>query len=344
MSYQRILKPDPLAWCLRGLIGKASPSADLYVANPCSDLLVTGKLVRLTPTVFRAGDALVVVRHALDLEQPQTFSRLIYVIDDDWRAGLQSPALPMSYRFKMRWVEKRAARSLEPLSDLIVTSSHVLEARLRKAWPTKAVAHIHPVWPEFSRPHSPPSDTIRLAYLSSWSHRKDFELVAGPLYEILEAHPDVSLTLTTQAGATSRLASHPRVDLVPAMDWEAYKKWLAQQRFDIGIYCLHETEFNLARSLNKIFEYTIAGAAVLVSDHLAEIVTSSFDQAVKCVGPTPGHWQRALEDLISNPKLRSDLHARSIRAVEGAGIKEKTYEFWQDALGPRQGQDKPAGG
>ncbi len=98
MTDARMFRPDPGARFLRGLVGLVSPTADLYLANPCADWLAAGQIVQLAPTVFKAGETLIVVRHALGLDAPVAFRKLIYVMDDDWRGGLANRHLPLSFR------------------------------------------------------------------------------------------------------------------------------------------------------------------------------------------------------------------------------------------------------
>src|SRR5690606_19111459 len=108
------------------------PTPDLYFLHACADLAATGAVARLAPTVLRVGGTLIVFRHAAGLARLPRHDRLIFVADDDWRAGLRDPALPWSYRAKLLAVDCRLGRRAEAAADMIVAASPALAARYRR--------------------------------------------------------------------------------------------------------------------------------------------------------------------------------------------------------------------
>ncbi|MBV1868821.1 MAG: hypothetical protein KUG69_13090 [Marinosulfonomonas sp.] len=315
----------------RRLTGSTSPTADLYFAWPCADLLKDGVIRCLAPTVYLAGRTLIVIRHALGLQQSVSFDRLIYVIDDDWRAGLAGSGLPLAYRAKLALVEARAARHLEKLADTIVVSSPRLATRYRHIWPGKNVIQMSPAWP---LPQSRPAKTsVRaIAYLGAWTHQRDFGLIAPALKLLLDRHPDVSFTLSANVNAGPFWANHPQTKIVPALPWNDYLAWLIEQRFDIGLYPLRDTGFNRARSVSKLFEYALCGAAVVASDSWEVARNGSLSDAVELVPETPDGWGASIERLLGDP---AEVQARVSQTLDGLRQSHATQEsrgVWRDIL------------
>lgn len=317
-------------------MGKASPTADLYVANPCAELIADGEMTRLAPTVFRAGATLIVVRHALWLDRAVTYNRLIYVMDDDYRAGLSDTSLPRAFRAKLALVEARAARRIAQRADQIVAGSPVLAAQLRKAYPGKPVVALDPVWPVLpDRAEPRERGPLRLAYLGGVSHRRDFDQIAPVLRDLLDRHGDVTLTLPGQISPPAALAQHQRVHVLKAMDWRRYASWLETQEFDIGLYPLCNTAFNASRSINKLMEYTRCGACVLAGPHWPVAHTAPWQGAVRFTTETPQAWRAALDDLIANRPARRTLVKTARTAIAKHAPHTRATAFWHDTLSIR---------
>ncbi|TMV77358.1 hypothetical protein FGG78_27375, partial [Thioclava sp. BHET1] len=138
---------DRFARLSRLLASSSSPTADLYLGFCCADLLRAGILECHAPTVFRIGRTVIVMRHDSGLGRLPRHDRLIYLIDDNWRAGLTDRSVPTWYRMRMALLEARAGLRMERVADAIVTSSSRLAAIFRRLHPDIPVVKMDPAWP-----------------------------------------------------------------------------------------------------------------------------------------------------------------------------------------------------
>ena len=290
-----------------------SPSADLYFAFSMSADLKNGTATQLTPTVFLLDDTLVVVRHLSGLRRWPSAKRLIYVIDDDWRAGLRDAALPFGYRAKLALREARQARHLERRADVILCGSEFLRERLQLRWPNKTVRLLEPAWPRARSP-LPAERPKRVAYLSAATHRADFEFIE-PILDTALSEFQVHLTVTANAPLPSSWTNRPGITIVPVMTWRSYRNWMVTENFDIGLYPTCDTPFNAARSSNKLLEYDQFGAALICSSSWhAGSAAAKEGRCITC----PDHqadWQNALRILVENLGEANSIASANRRAL-----------------------------
>ncbi|TCM75892.1 hypothetical protein [Rhodovulum steppense] len=179
------------------LAGSSSPTADLYFAFACADRIARDEVRRLAPTVFAVGDTLIVFRHAAGLGRLPPHRRLIYLIDDDIRAGLTDRGVPAAYRLKLLALEWPAVRQFERQADVILTTSARLTDRLCARLPGKPVHEIEPAWPlPSAEPRRSTADACRIALLMGRSHARDAAPLMRLLGQVLARHPGVELILS----------------------------------------------------------------------------------------------------------------------------------------------------
>ncbi|MCV6593670.1 MAG: hypothetical protein OIF48_12000 [Silicimonas sp.] len=309
----------------------SSPSAELYFSAAMCDGLETGEIRALSATVFAAGDTLVVIRHLSGLGRLPEHRRLIYVIDDDWRAGLQDQTLPRRYRLQLTFREGRVGRWLEQQADLILASTEVLLARLRGAWPGKPVELLEPAWPRSEGPLAQEMPR-RLAYLSAATHRVDFRFIA-PVLETLLSRYAVKLTVSENAPVPREWRSRPDVVLVPVMDWAGYRDWARCQAFDIALYPACATLFNAARSRNKLLEFDQFGAALLCSETWAPGAQAARAGRCLAVPETAEAWGAALSKLIETPGLARQLAQTNRTTLASEDPLKMQQKLWCRILG-----------
>ncbi|MEM9010548.1 MAG: hypothetical protein AAGE18_04925 [Pseudomonadota bacterium] len=242
-----------------------SPSADLYIANACADWIAEGRLRWRGPTVLTSDRAEVVVRHDARAWPGSRRQRLIYVIDDDWRAASADEGLSPYYRWKYGAVEVDAARWHLARADAAVVSSPAVAEAVTATAPGLPVHQINPHWsaPMRDLGHHDRHERIDIACLAGRVHRGDMGFLIPALTEILDARPNVHVSLMQgHAEATG----HPRLHIVPRMLWPAYRTWLSTFSAHIALYPLLPTPFNAGRSVNKLIEHAMIGAAAIYSD------------------------------------------------------------------------------
>ena len=308
-----------------------SPSASVYLEWSCADLIADGSLERLSPTVFRCGDAIVVIRHLSGLSRLPEIRRLIYVIDDDWRAGIADGSLPWLYRAQLRSTLARVAPELERRATTIAVSSQVLLARYRQFFPDKVIELLEPVWPRAA------GDTAsekprRVAYLSAWSHVRDFEFLKPVLFSLVRDRPGCVFTLTENARIPRSWRRQRNVETVPAMPWPEYAAWICRQSFDVALYPLLDGPFNAARSRNKLLELDQCGAAILASANWEAAPGAAASGRCIAVSDTIENWRNELMRLLDAKGYAAGLSRKNRAHIVATRPLESQRRVWKRLL------------
>ena len=93
---------------------------------------------------------------------------------------------------------------------------------------------------------------------------------------------------------------HPRARRVEPRRWPRYRRWLARQRFHIGLYPLTDTPFDRARSANKLIEHGIAGAVGVYPGNWA--AADRIGDGAIVAPAAPGDWADILDGALDDPK------------------------------------------
>lgn len=312
-------------WTLR----PHSPTADLYFLNACRDWVGPGRPVaRLGPGVFASARTLVVMRHAGLAGPLPRRERLFWLIDDDVEAALADPGLPAGHRLKLALHERRDGARLRAAGAEVVASSAALLAScaggrghlLRPHWsePLADLAH-HGAGP------------VRLAYLGSAVHAGDLAFLAPVLLRLLAAHPAAELHLAANHAA-GPLAGHPRVVRIGGTRWPDWRARLPARRFDIALYPLLDTAANRARSVNKIVEHAIVGAAGVYSDTWPEAARIARRGAGLVLPNAAAAWESAVAALMADAGGRQAIAARARRLASDLNHPGLQREFWRHAF------------
>ncbi|MFQ5623631.1 MAG: hypothetical protein ACE5FS_09565, partial [Paracoccaceae bacterium] len=250
----------------RALSSASSPTADVYLGWSCADLIASGAIRRISPTVFLFDRTLMVMRHDAGLRECPEHDRLLYFTDDDWRGGIRDPLVPLDYRVKLSLVEARAAKRLEDRADVILVSSKTLQDAYSGMFPDKPVILIEPAWRAATSPVGRPDRPAqRIAYLGARSHMADFKFLIPIIDTVLDRRSNAYVTVSGEHPIPSSWRGNPRIEIVKPMTWRQYLVWMRGRKFDIGLYPQVGGQFNAARSENKLLEYDQFGAAVVAS-------------------------------------------------------------------------------
>lgn len=195
-------------------------------------------------------------------------------------------------------------------ADLVTTSVPELSRRLRgylsrsdiKVVPNLInAAH----WPELA-PRLP--DVVTIGLQGSY-HEDDWAIASEAVLGALERHPEVRFLCVGHPPDWLHWCDPSRTQHIP---WLPYNKWpYALGSIDIGLAPLRDTWFNHAKSPIKWLEYSMVGAASIVSPVVYGEVVKDGDTAI--VARRPSDWVDALESLITDTALRARL-AGSARA------------------------------
>gem|GEM_PF-1138252 len=324
----------------RVLSAPDSPTADLYFINACEDFLGAG-VTRLAPTVFASAGACLVMRH--EMRAPKLLDerlpgarRLIYFIDDAVEQGVGDTSLPFLYRQKLRLVERASARRIGQRAAVAVVGS----AELARHYAPRIETHlIHPYWSEpiAGLEHFEPvlkgEGWLDIAYLGSAVHRDDLAFLWPVIGAVLAAHPRVRFHLAERHRVPAALAGHPRVVRIPGLGWGAYRAGLAQRRFHLALYPLMDTEFNRGRSLNKLIEHGVVGAAALYSRSWGEAWRAGEGGAGLTLRNRRDDWRAAIEHLLARPETMRDLAAGAGALARTLNRAEPQRRLWAELMG-----------
>lgn len=147
--------------------------------------------------------------------------------------------------------------------------------------------------------------TVSLAYFSgSWTHDRDFAVIAEPLRHIFQKYPEVRLKVYGCLHLPSQLEAYcDRIEEYSfSADWRSLPEKCAGAH--IHLAPLEDTVFNRCKSENKWTEAALAGRVVVASrlPELSRIVCQG-ETGVLC--ETEAEWEEALAYLIEHPEVRA---------------------------------------
>lgn len=321
----------------RGGAPAAAPTAALYFSDPLQDLIGRrAPIRRLTPTLFACGAAAVVVRYGgareLALVRKHRFARVYLVIDDDLFALGEGDGLPADYRRRL------LAYRDGGLAELLAITSHVVapSRAILAAYPGKTCLELAPACCHAAASlahHGNAGSPFRLVIAATRSHLEDVEQVAHGIAHFLADTPSASLTTLLGHHAPQALQGLANARHLAPLPWPAYRRFVAENRFHLGLAPARDTAFNRARSLAKLHDHAGLGAAGLYGDlpPFAEPVAAA--RAGLLLPPDPEAWHQALTQLAANRALTARLAASGQTLSQRLGEPERVRRFWQEQLG-----------
>ena len=151
------------------------------------------------------------------------------------------------------------------------------------------------------------SDTIYLAYFSgSWTHDKDFALIAKALVNIFKKYSNVKLRIYGCLHIPKLLDNYQnRIEMYDfTSEWQTLPEKIAQAH--IHLAPLEDTIFNVCKSENKWTEAALAGRPIVASyNSELERVIKNGETGFLC--KTEPEWEEVLSKLIENAELRKEI-------------------------------------
>ncbi|MEM9736854.1 MAG: hypothetical protein AAF908_09650, partial [Pseudomonadota bacterium] len=223
-------------------------------------------------------------------------------------------------------VERRAARRYLPRADLVVASTPSLAARLRPL-ARGEVADLRPFWAEPLPGATPIAAPLRVGYLGSDTHAGDLRFLAPVLGRILAAVPEAELWMPASLPLPRALARHDQLRRIPAVSWPDWRRQITGLGLHLALYPLLETPFNRTRSVNKLIEHGLTGAAGIYSESWAEAAHIRPGEGLTLPN-APEAWEDAVIHLLRRPPALADLAEGGQRLAARLNDPAPQRTFW----------------
>lgn len=236
---------------------------------------------------------------------------VIYFMDDDLLDIRALFSLPFPYAFRL-WCKVTSKRKyIQSLSSKLLVSTIYLANKYSSYNPIL----IRPIasgellirsWHQKSYIYSR-SNSVRICYHGTWSHRDDMKWLAPPIAEIQRRCANTIFEVIGGSRVAEIFKGIPRMTVLPTMAWSDYLKHTQTFRQDIGLAPLRDTLFNRGRGPIKFFDYARAGAVGVYSAGPAysDFVSHGVDGFV--LENDPSLWIERIVELVNTPQLRQSM-------------------------------------
>jgi hypothetical protein len=174
---------------------------------------------------------------------------------------------------------------------------------------------------------------VEAAYLGSAVHRADLGFLWPAVAAALAAVPRLRFHLPERHRVPAALEGHPRLLRIPGRGWTAYREGLAGRRFHMALDPRLDTPFNRGRSVNKLIEHAVAGAAPLYSRSWPAGRQAEAAGAGLALRNDPADWQAALLHLAMRPMAARGLAAGAEALARKLNRPEPQRRLWASLLG-----------
>ncbi len=161
---------------------------------------------------------------------------------------------------------------------------------------------------------------------------EDLEPVAKAWRRIAERFPDVIFAVQGHM-ADVLIDAVPgrcrRLPWVPLDPWSNVQYPRGLRNIDIGCCSVAPRPFNASKTPIKLWEYTLAGAACVVSPTLYGPFVEPEKDAL--VAATADEWERQLARLVAQPELRRELQRAQRKRVVTEHSLERNVWRWPNA-------------
>lgn len=189
------------------------------------------------------------------------------------------------------------------------------------------------LWRKPSRPTGKERQGVKIGWMGGGTHNEDHVSVLPAILEALEKCPNLRLNYISGGPAPKQYLGHKRIAFEHAYrDIEAYPKWIAGKRFDIGIAPLIDNDFNRAKSNLRWLEFAAMGCPIVASniEHFRRTVEHG---KTGYLAGTREEWVKYLTELVDEPELRENIGGAARHEVETNWTPETQARKYRAALG-----------
>jgi glycosyltransferase involved in cell wall biosynthesis len=304
----------------------------LDVVNTDTDLLDDKTFEQLLHT----GTHVIASRYVTDelveklTKKRSTLGSIYYLMDDDVVGAEDSRWLPGGYRLRMMKVAHGEFQAMLALCDRFIVTCEFLKQRYNS--PKTDLLEPPYLHPPSHLNHLRNDRDITIAYHGTMVHRDDIGAISSALRAIHDKYPNVRIQIVMGDYAPAGLKGLPRVEIVPAMPWDDYKKFIHKVRAHISLAPILETPYNLGKSIIKIMDIGALGAVGIYSKR--EPYTKYIESGINgfLLENDPLMWQNAMEWLIDNPKELRRMAEAGQELANNIGNIARLEKYWANAL------------
>lgn len=160
-------------------------------------------------------------------------------------------------------------------------------------------------------------NVLSMVYMGTATHDADFKMILPDLDRVNAKNP--GSFMLTSIGVSSDLPDRPWIQQISPPRFHSlyplFVKWfLNQEKYDLGLSPLLDSEFNRSKSDIKCLDYLAIGSTPIVSD-LEPYQHSDLEEYIIKVQNKPGEWYEEIMDIINKKKkFRENMKGRNINA------------------------------
>lgn len=266
-------------------------------------------------------------------------ARIVYSLDDNYFD------LPFN---EISWPTREILPVVEFLlrqADAVLVTTPALKQRFREYNPNIHILanHLDERLLVFRSPDTAPTgmnDRLVVGYMGTFTHDEDLMMVLPALKSIHQRFPkQFELQVI---GVVDKMETKEELRALPVRyvyprpeehEYPLFMLWFTGHvRWDIAISPLKNSAFNACKSDIKFLDYASIGAAGLFSQSPAYSSTVIHQQNGWLVENTPPAWEQALETLLQNPALRSNIAQNASNYLYKERILAQQANDWVEVI------------
>lgn len=217
-------------------------------------------------------------------------------------------------------------------ADLVTVATPALGTLFRKLTPSVIVLpnYLSPnLWTDelLALHRAAQSDKVKIGFVGSKNHDRDFAAFAPVLKEALERYPGVELV--SYGGISAGLEESSRIKVIPPhYHYAGHPRRLAGLGIDIAFTPLTPSRFNRSKSNIKFLEFGFLGIPGVFSDLEPYRDTVIHSQNGFLCDQRPASWREVLFALIEDTQLRKRIGDAARETVHRAWMLDKHADEW----------------
>ena len=218
---------------------------------------------------------------------------------DDDLLHIDSASMPV-----VPWRKRGLINTLGQSDSIVSSSRYILDKYCPLTFGKKDAVIDTLVLEEDFAPAERNNDVVKLVYAASPAHVSLFEkYIREAFIRIAKQYgKKISITFVGLRPELDEIKDVTNIAFKTGMPLEGYRKYMAEQQFDIGLAPLNSDNFSKCKYFNKYLEYTMSGVMGLYSN--TEPYTYVVKNKKNGLLVDDGHWYEAIKLAVDDAELR----------------------------------------